>query len=221
MKKLLHQFRVTLMVAFSFLYLNTSLLAQLTPACSPTYTNGAFSWNINQITIGDFSQSIASSNHDYTAQSFSVEAGAVNTISLTSVGWCSVGIAADFDNDGDFSDDGEVLHIATYEAGNPNIYTFDFTIPEATLPGNYRFRAWNIKANSGDGNPAGSPCGTYQYGSWFDVTMEVTSAATCQTPSGLAISDITSTSANATWVASTSDPDSYDWKIHYAGDDPD
>lgn len=221
MKTLLQKSFGSVIGILTLLLLSPNLFGQFTPACSPGYSSGSSEWLVNQITVGDLSQSIDPFLHDYTAQSFSVAAGEPTTMSLTSMGWTGLGIAVDFNNDGDFNDPGEILDSPEYVVLHTNTYIFDLVIPASTLPGEYRFRVWSIGGNSGDGNPVGSPCGSYGYGSWFDVTMEVTSAATCQVPSNIVISNVESTTANAAWDASTTDPESYDWKLHYTGDDPD
>lgn len=220
MKSTLLKFLAKSSLAIACLLMSANIYGQLTPACSPNYTSGSFNWNIEEITVGSFTQSISYNTHDYTDDSFDVTAGETNSISLTSNGFCSVGIAADFNNDGDFDDNGEVMQIAEYQPSGTYTYTFDFTVPGSTLTGSYRFRAWNIGANSTGGDPAGSPCGTYGYGSWFDVTINVTNNAACQPPSNVQVSDVGSTTAEINWDASISTPSAYQWELYQAGSDP-
>ena len=195
--------------------------AQLTPACSPSYSYGSYSWYITNVSINGFTHSPTSSVHDYTSQTITLDAGTAYSLSLTSIGWCGVGAAADFNNDGDFNDADEILALPEYFAATPAVYTFNITVPPSILTGDYRIRFWNRTANSTDGNPVNSPCGAYQYGSWVDYKLHVVNTAECQPPSGLTVSNILPASADFSWATSISTPGSYMWKVVNQGDDPD
>lgn len=203
------------------LLFSNHLWGQLTPACSPSYSNTGNSWRISEVNFGTFTHIPTWNVHDYTSQVINVDAGDTYSVSLISQGYCGVGIAADFNNDGDFDDPGEMLALPAYSANSPATYTTTVTIPPSVLTGEYRIRFYNRLANSGAGNPADSPCGNYGYGSWQDYTLNVTNNATCQPPSGLTIDDLTPTSIDFSWTASSTTPDNYFWKIVENGEDPD
>jgi len=194
--------------------------AQLTAACSPTYSSGSTSWYVTSFTLGAFTHSPASSTHNYTNLSFTLNAGSTYAISAVSLGFCGVSTAIDFNNNGVLNDPDELLTNPSYIATSPATYNFNITIPPYVLTGSYRFRIFNKDANSGAGNPNGSPCGTYGYGSWVDYTVNVVNSATCLPPSGLAVTNILPFSADLSWVASTSSPAGYTWKVVNQGQDP-
>jgi len=195
--------------------------AQLTAACSPTYTGMDLSHYISSFSAGTLTHTPTYNVHDYTAQSFTVDAGSINSLTVISKGWCGVATAADFNNDGDFDDPGELFPNPTYIDGQTATYTFDITIPASITSGSYRFRVFNYGANSTDGVPVGSACGAYEYGSWADYTMNVVNTSGCQPPTGLTVTNVLSTTADLSWTASATTPLGYIWKIVPQGDDPD
>ncbi|HET8573412.1 MAG TPA: GEVED domain-containing protein [Edaphocola sp.] len=195
---------------------------QLAPACSPSYTGSDFSHNIGSVTINSLNlSSISYSTHDYTTDSFNADAGDSVSFSLVSHGWCAVAAAADWNNDGDFGDPGEILAMPSYIASDPATYSFKAIVPPTVITGSYRVRLWNIGANSGSGTPAGSPCGAYSYGSWLDVTVNVTNNHSCFPPSMLAVNSVSSGTASFSWNASSTSPNSYIWKVVISGSNPD
>lgn len=218
MKKLYLHF--LLLVAFLFLF-PFATFSQLTPACSPSYPSGGSSWRISSFTLGSFSHNPTSTVHDYTSQSFDMTAGISTTATIISTGWCGVGIAVDFNNDGDFNDPDEILALPPYSANDPATYTLTITIPATVPSGSYRFRVYNRTGNSGNGTPTDSPCGTYAYGNWVDYTVNVTNTSGCQPPTNLNTSNILPASVDLSWAASATSPNSYFWKIVNDGDNPD
>ncbi len=196
------------------------VFAQLTPACSPNYSGGSINWYITNVNINGFNHSPSYDTNDYTEHTINLEPGTTYTASLTTEGWCAVGAAVDFNNDGDFDDADEMLALPGYIGNSPAIYNFGITIPPTIPTGNYRIRFWNRLANAGDGNPANSPCGEYELGSWADYTLHVDNNDDCLPPSGSTVSNILSTSADFSWAASISTPGGYNWKVVNQGDDP-
>lgn len=195
---------------------------QLTSACSPSYTGSDFSHNIGSATIGALNlSSISYSTHDYTVQSFSANAGDSVSFSLLSNGWCAVAVAADWNNDGDFDDPNEILAMPNYIGNSAATYNFKAIVPPTVVTGSYRLRLWNIGANSGAGTPAGSPCGAYSWGSWLDVTINVTNNHSCFPPSMLAVDSVQSSTADFSWNTSSTSPNSYIWKVVTSGSNPD
>jgi gliding motility-associated-like protein len=143
--------------------------------CSPSYPSGCpFSNYITNVNIGTINQSPPGCTvHDYTSFSTLIPAGVSTPISVTSSGYCGVGVAVDLNNDGDFDDAGEILALSNYIANFSVVYALSITIPAATPNGNYRMRVYNRLANSGNGTPQDSPCGVYGYGSFDDYTLIV------------------------------------------------
>jgi len=152
--------------------------------CNPTYPSGCTSWRITQVTIpsASFDNSFASgtciTGRDRTSVTAALTTGAPYTINITTLGWIACGMAIDFNNNGSFEDAGEKLYLSNYEANQTHTYSGSFTIPTTVAPGNYRMRVWNRIANSGNGTPADSACGTYNYGTWTDYTANITSLST-------------------------------------------
>lgn len=208
------------MVAVLFFHSQRSY-GQLTSACNPSYTGSDGAHNIGSATIGTLNlSSISYSTHDYTAQSFSANAGDSVSLSLLSNGWCAVAVAADWNNDGDFDDPNEILAMPNYIGNSAATYNFKVIVPPTVVTGSYRFRLWNIGANSGAGTPAGSPCGAYTWGSWLDVKINVTNNHGCLPPAVATVSGIMPTTAQLSWIPSTSTPAGYIWKIVNQGDAP-
>lgn len=144
--------------------------------CNPSYPNGCAVSNnrITNVQIGTINHSPPNCTvHDYTSISTQIPAGVPTNITVTSEGWCGVGVAVDFNSDGDFNDPGEILALPGYQANQVAIYAMSITVPLSVPPGSYRMRVYNRLANSGNGTPADSPCGTYGYGSWDDYTLVV------------------------------------------------
>jgi|GEM_PF-5539777 len=61
-----------------------SASAQLTPACSPSYPYGSYSWYITNVNINGFNHSPSYSVHDYTGQTLTLDAGTLYTANITS-----------------------------------------------------------------------------------------------------------------------------------------
>lgn len=155
----------------------SNVVSFTTTPCTPSYSNGSFNWYSNSFSIEEvsFSDDITSSDHDETDVEIpTLTIGATYTFNITTVGWVSVGVAADFDNSGGFGEADEVLALPDYVAGNPYTYTFSVTIPATVTAGTYRLRIWNREANAGAGT---SPCGSYAYGSWVDYMITVSATA--------------------------------------------
>jgi hypothetical protein len=214
MKKILHRiFKAIAPALFVCGMLSTQSFAQA-PYCSITYPSGYFSWGMTQVTIGTFLQSptFTSSYGNFVNANVPITAGVATNVSVTITGWASVGIAADFNNDNDFEDAGEVLYAPPYFAASPTTYTGTITVPPSVTSGNYRMRIWTREANGGGANGGLIPCGTYNYGRYADYTLQVTNTATCIPPSNVAVVPATNTAA-ISWAASTSSPPTYRWVV--------
>lgn len=154
--------------------------------CNPSYSSGCTSWRITQVTIpsASFDNSFASgtctTGRDRTSVTVNLNTGTSYAINITTMGWISCGMAIDFNKDGDFDDAGETLFLPGYIASDTQTYSGNFTIPSSVTAGNYRMRVWNRLANSANGTPADSPCGTYNYGTWTDYTAIIGTLATSE-----------------------------------------
>jgi hypothetical protein len=147
--------------------------------CSPTFANGCFSWNTKEIAIGSISWSLGvedCSVSDYTALQTDLTKGVAHPMTVVNGAWCGTGVWIDLNQDGAFDDAENLFYM--YEASELQTYSFDITIPGTTANGLYRLRVvtgWGSDCfNVGD-NGYGA-CGSYQYGSFQDFTVNVTTA---------------------------------------------
>ncbi|MEJ5102506.1 T9SS type A sorting domain-containing protein [Chryseobacterium sp. MYb328] len=147
--------------------------------CNPTYTSGCGDWKVTKVTIpqANFNDSSFTGDcntlRNKTSTIINMNPNTTYGINVSTTGWVSCGMAIDFNQNGNFDDAGEVLFLPDYIAIPQPTYSDTFSIPSLS-PGNYRMRIWNRLANSGDGNPAQSPCGTYGFGNWVDYTVTIT-----------------------------------------------
>lgn len=186
--------------AIAFLAFITGAESFAQTYCSPSYPNGCAVSNnrITNVAIGTINHAPPGCTvHDYTSISTQIAAGIPTTLTVISAGWCGVGAAVDLNQDGDFDDPNEIMALPAYNGVQVATYVMTITIPGATPDGNYRLRVYNRTANSGDGTPVNSPCGTYGYGSWDDYTLVIyhqcaTITSTVANPSQLCTSGTTS-----------------------------
>lgn len=144
--------------------------------CSPSYPSGCAVMNnrITNVQIGTLNHAPPNCLvHDYTNLSTAIIPGTPTALTVLSEGYCGVGAAVDFTHDGDFDDANEIMALPAYIPSQFATYSMNITIPVGTPSGNYRLRVYNRLANSGNGTPQDSPCGTYGYGSWDDYILNV------------------------------------------------
>jgi GEVED domain/Secretion system C-terminal sorting domain len=147
--------------------------------CSPTFSNGCFSWNTKEVTVGTISWALGfddCSISDYTSQQTDLAKGEPHPMTVVNGAWCGTGVWVDLNQDGTF-DDSENLYYM-YEASELQTYSFDITIPSTTENGLYRMRVvtgWGSDCFNVSDNGYGA-CGSYQYGSFQDFTINVTTA---------------------------------------------
>ena len=167
--------------------------------CFPTHSPQGNSWRISEFSIPEVSYSISINNWgqtDNTDELIMISSGEDYTFQITTTGWVGVGAAIDFNNDGDFEDADEIVAVPTYIANNPAQYSYTVTIPASIPDDSYRLRLWNALANAGGGNPAGSPCGAYNYGTYADFTLVV---GDCFPPVNIAVGELDLYEATVTW----------------------
>ncbi|HTO16014.1 MAG TPA: T9SS type A sorting domain-containing protein [Edaphocola sp.] len=177
------------------------------PYCTINYANSCSTWGTSQVVIGSFTHTTAcnasTKYQDYTSQNIPVIAGVPTAVSLTTMGYTGVGMAADFNNDLDFVDLGEDLFLPSYNAASSTlIYTGFITVPANVPSGNYRLRIWSRLANAGGANNGIEPCGGYGYGRYFDYTLVVANSGSCTPPGNVNITT-TPNSANISYTAPT------------------
>ncbi len=218
--------RVSLfLILMGSLILNRPARAQT--YCTPSYSSGCAigggypngHW-ISVVTIGTLNHmppnSTCASVSNYTSLSTTLTAGNTVTMSVTTSGYCGVGVYVDFNQDGDFNDAGEELAVPGFINTDVAVYSFPITIPLAIPAGNYRMRVINRGANSG--SPASNAgCDSYNWGNFYDYTLNIVqpcpqitsvSGATLCAPGGIATISAVSNDPAATfnWYSSATGP---------------
>ncbi len=191
--------------------------------CKPTYTNSTSGYRMGNVTYGSINNTTTVNTvTDFTNLSNTVEAGIANAMSVTAYGFTGFAVAADFNNDGDFSDPDEIIFPGIYSAASsPVTVTANVTVPGYITAGTYRLRVYSWGGNSGG---AALPCGSAgsgTFGSFRDYTLNVTNSATCYPPSAVTLSNIQPHSADASWTAATTSPTGYQWKVMQGSGNPD
>ncbi len=147
--------------------------------CSPTFANGCFSWNTKEVTVGTISWELGvedCSISDYTALQTDLTKGEAHPMTVINGAWCGTGVWIDLNQDGAFDDTENLYYM--YEASELQTYNFDITIPGTTENGLFRMRVvtgWGSDCFNTSDNGYGA-CGSYQYGSFQDFTINVTTA---------------------------------------------
>lgn len=161
---------------------NEIVLSDPDPYCYPTYHTNNSDWDIEQLEIPEISftytlplnGSLTINNHLSTI--IRVKPGENYTFRIRTDGWIGVGVAVDFNNDGDFDDPGEILASPTYHPADLHTYNYSVTIPAEVVDGNYRLRLWNEGGNAAAVHevPRLGPCGSFIRGMYADFTLAVT-----------------------------------------------
>lgn len=118
-----------------------------------------------------------------------------------------VRIWADFNNDNTFDEATEL--IGSGSSGGTYATTSTIQVPVTVAPGNYRLRVADRYSS------APIPCNVDGYGEAHDYKLTVTAAPACVTPSALAASSFTATTATMTWTAPPSAP-ANGYEIYYS-----
>lgn len=174
-----------------------------TEYCTPSYSNTSFSHRITTVEIEEtsFVDNIPSV---YDTDRTNIEVpemtvGETYTFNATTTGWTGVGAAIDYNMDGDFDDDDEIIALPIYEASDIQTYIFTHTIPADAYSGEYRLRIWNRVANAG-GSPDDDPCGSYNYGTFVDYQITITgNDLVCANPTDLEAINIESYNVDIVW----------------------
>mgnify|MGYP002338691422 CR=1 FL=1 len=171
--------------------------------CSSSGSDASYEW-ISQVDIGNFSNSSGSDGGygDYTNQTITLTSGASADVTLTP-GFNSSTyqeywkIWIDFNNDKDFEDAGELV----YSGNGSSVVSGTLNVPSSAT-GTTRMRV-TMKYN---GEP--SPCESFDYGEVEDYTVTFEEGGGYDTeaptaPTNLASGNITETSVDLSWNASS------------------
>jgi hypothetical protein len=165
--------------------------AALAQYCSPTFTNGCFSWRNQNIVIGSINWSLGSTSctiSDYTSLSTTVTAGETLPMTVTNGNWCGAGVWVDFNSDFSFDDSENLFH--AYQGASTATYNFNITIPANVAAGSYRMRViagWGTDTFDNTSSNGYGACGTYQYGSFQDFTLQVLPPDLCNTAGNVVV----------------------------------
>ncbi|MCB9283128.1 MAG: S8 family serine peptidase [Lewinellaceae bacterium] len=183
--------------------------------CASQGSNSSYEW-ISNVTIGTFSNNSGSAGYsDFTGLTVNAAQGSNYNVSLSPAFSGTTydeyfKIWIDFNQDMDFDDAGEEV----FSAGpSTTTVTGSIAIPSNASTGNTRMRVsmkWNAFQTS---------CEIFGYGEVEDYTINISAGGpppTCDAPSGLNSSNITSSSATLAWNA-VSGAVSYDLRIRPSG----
>ncbi|NDJ00031.1 T9SS type A sorting domain-containing protein [Flavobacterium sp. LaA7.5] len=152
--------------------------------CTPVFTSnlGCGNYRLRNVSIGDIENDATAAScltSDYLSLNTTHELGETVNFSITLGNWMSFAIYADFNADGDFDDEGEMLF-----AGNPawvtavETVTNSFVLPSDITPGNYRMRVVAVWGDNSDNPPVteGQACDTFNRegsGNFHDYTLTI------------------------------------------------
>lgn len=152
-----------------FLFLSSISIAQT--YCSPTFTSGCvFNNYISYVNVGGLINSATGCTvSNYTSMTANITSGVPTPMTVTCAGWDGIAVWIDLNNDGDFTDIGELLY-NHYQAPTPPItYNFNITVPPGTIGGSHRMRI--MCGNGGTASASPDPCKTIAYGNFHDYTV--------------------------------------------------
>ncbi len=177
---------------------NFTTLEQQLNYCASNGNNVSdeFISNVNLGSINNSSGAASGGYADFTSISTDLTKGAANTITITPTWTGTVysegyGVWIDYNQDGDFTDSGEQVFSQAATTTTP--VSGSFTVPSSASNGNTRMRV-TMRYNT-----TPTPCGSFNFGEVEDYTVNIVAAAACNTPGGLAVGSITSTTASASW----------------------
>ncbi len=174
--------------------------------CSSSGENASEEW-IDRVVCGSIDNQSGSNGGyaDFTNLSTSMPQGTNQTITVYPA-WSgsvyneAVAVWIDWNQDGDFNDNGELVF--TSEPSTTSPVSGTFTVPASALTGTTRMRV-SMKYND-----IPDPCETFQYGEVEDYTVSVSATNDTQAPtapSNLHADNITQTTVDLYWDASSDD----------------
>ena len=172
-----------------------------TPA--PTSVDGTGITNVTMGSINNNTGVEAGNYGNYSAQTTTVMQGETVPFSIrlqTGFTYNNY-VWVDWNNDGDFTDTGELVYSGTSSSTNPTTLNGTFLVPSTATLGNHRLRIGAMDTGSNN------PCYTGSYASFEDYTINVTSAPPCSgNPSALTVYLVSQTSTTISWTAATPTP---------------
>jgi hypothetical protein len=167
--------------------------------CASNATNNSYEWiaNVKLGTINNTSTASSGGYGNFTAISTDLTKGSSATITLTpgfsgSTYTEYFKVYIDLNGDKDFDDAGENVFTS---AGVTAATSGSFTIPTTAISGTTRMRIV-MK----DGTISG-PCTTFTYGEVEDYSVNIKDAVSCNAPTSLSVSGISSSGATLSWGA--------------------
>ena len=146
--------------------------------CQPSFLFGCANWGTQSVNLGSLSWTLGGSlctDFDYTWMQANLTTGIPHMMTVDNNDWCGCAVWIDYNQDSIFDPSENVFY--TYQANQFNNYTIYITIPNGTAVGMYRMRIISPWGSDGflSTNVNGyGPCGSYQYGSFQDFTINVT-----------------------------------------------
>lgn len=189
------KFRFLLCCLFSLLAAG-SLSAQIAPACNPSFSTSCNGYRIYNFTYAGINNSPTAANcsvSNYLSQVATVAAGVPTIYSVQMGLWMNYAIYADFNNNGNFNDAGEMLYASGTSPGwNASGVLTDLgslTVPASVSAGSYRLRLLGVWVGPALG--ATSACNTFNLaggGNFHDYTLTV-APPSCTPPPVLSYKD--------------------------------
>ncbi|MES2811985.1 MAG: GEVED domain-containing protein [Bacteroidota bacterium] len=170
---------------------------------APTSVDGTGITNVTMGSINNNSGAEAGNYGNYSAQTTTVMQGETVPFSIRfQTGFTyDTYIWVDWNNDGDFTDTGELVYTGASNTASPTILSGTFLVPSTATLGNHRLRI------GGMDNGTINPCYTGSYAAFEDYTINVTSAPLCSgNPSTLSVFLVSQTSTTVSWTAATPAP---------------
>lgn len=184
--------------------------------CTPAFSSGCNGGDV----IDSFSIPGASFNHAntgcstgsygdyYATETINLQAGVPYSFQTTnSFSGQKVKIWVDFNNDGTFANDASEL-VSSGTVATSNSVSGNIMIPGSVTPGTYRMRV----ADRWSTDPI--PCNVDGYGEAHDYKVVISAPPACVSPTAFATANVTSTSVDTSWTASTSNP-ANGYEIYY------
>ena len=115
----------------------------------------------------------------------------------------------DFNQNGLFTDPGEMVYTSTTFTNGPHLETGTVTIPTNAVQGITRMRVVNVETTVGTGV---NPCGTYTWGETEDYFVQIVAPPTCPQPSAPTLVSSTLNNATIDWNPVGTETQ---WQIQY------
>tara|TARA_R110002050_G_scaffold109799_1_gene221452 strand:+ start:203331 stop:207902 length:4572 start_codon:yes stop_codon:yes gene_type:complete len=170
-----------------------------TPSPSSVDNNGIT--NVSMDTLNNTTGVEAGNYGDYSAKIANAGQQSNLAIDITLQTGYSYNVFAfvDWNNDLDFDDANEHIYLGESTSSNPDTLHAILPIPYNASLGNHRLRIGSADNGLGSTVPSNA-CYTGSYGSFEDYTLNVTAGPSCLAPANLAVSTVTNSSAQVSFV---------------------